>query len=191
MASRSRFSTGNFFQDVWPQFPKLNFSRGISVDTTKRTRRSHYITLPELASLGFLIPKAYTLIIQGRLTVQEMALYLRETSARKSCLSCRHLAKALNMAGFLVSALVEYSLIAMKIFWWRTDSTTISSCHGLAAKRRRGKIFVFIFENYRFKSILIWGDSDFRSIIAWKVQKSCVDRFYGGTSGDYFAGNEM
>ena len=42
-------------------------------------------------------------------------------------------------------------------FWWRTDSTTISSCHGLAAKRRRGKIFVFIFENYRFKSIFIWG----------------------------------
>ena len=76
-------------------------------------------------------------------------------------------------------------------FWWRTDSTTISSCHGLAAKRRRGKIFVFIFENYRFKSIFIWGDSDFRSIIAWKLQKSCVDPFYGGTSGDYFAGNEM
>ena len=46
--------------------------------------------------------------------VQEMALYLRETSARKSCLSCRHLAKALNMAGFLASVLVEYSLIAIK-----------------------------------------------------------------------------
>ena len=71
------------------------------MDASKRTRRSHDIALPEIASLGFLIPKANTLIIQGRLTVQEMALYLRETSARKSCLSCRHLAKALNMAGFL------------------------------------------------------------------------------------------